>query len=358
MARTVASNLPPALLETEQDAGSSEELLPRAQESRWLLPRVAAAGLAIGALAACALMVAVGSPHSATSRAHASPRAQPVTVRQLLEGPELTDAVTDNFMSLGHAYLSSAQRGSVRAAVADNLANISSSLRARLPADHAQLNLIQLSQEQQDSVLRVVRHYSDPRVLRLGDDIAEVVDEARAEGGDKRTVHRRLLAKLRPRLRELQELSEEMVPGSSVHLNLDEDDEIEDLEHEQTSGKGHLKAARRGGAAGLLAARRLSARDTLSGTRDQATTALRHVEGLIGKPMPAAPARMLLFDKQKEYEQSTTGMERFTKCVMDNADNLPDMFTCLMTNCKRAMTWLMNKLHLQDMMEKMASSAR
>jgi len=357
MARVAALSL--ATMEPDEEGGSAEELLPH-EEQRWHSHLgVVIAVLVAGALTTWGVVTAVALPRGSTSGAVAADvvsAARPVTVRQLLEGPELADVVSENFMNLGHGYLSPAQRGEVRAAVADNLANISGSLRARVPADHAKLGLIQLSHEQRHSVLRVLRHYSDPRVLRLGGDIAEAVAETKAEAGDRRSLHRRLAAKLRPRLRELRELCDDIAPGSGKDFNFDFDDS-DDLEPVQTSDKWHLKVEmtppkpmHRGPATGLTA-RRLSATDTLSGTRDQATLVLRHLEGMLGKTMPRAPARMLLFDQQKQ--QSSSGMEQVASCVMENMSNLPEMFQCLMTNCKKAMSYLMQKLHLGEMMEKM-----
>jgi len=331
MAHIEASPLPLALAEPEDmESSSTEELLSR-------------------------------PPRQEPARANVLSTAQPVSVRQFLEGPELADAVTENFMRLGHGYVSLAQRGEVRAAVSKNLANISGSIRARLPEDHAKLELVQLKQAQKESVLRVLRHYADPRVLSLGNDIGEAMDDMKAEAGDRRSFQRRLSEKLRPKLRELRELCDDIAPGTGKGLRVDADD-FADIEPVQVPGKWHVqvemtppKVAFSDRPSGLLAVRRLSPADTLYATRDQATTALQHIGGMLGKTMPSAPARMLLFDRQKEMENQTTGFERMSKCIMENVSKLPDMFQCLMTNCRRAMNWLMNKLHLGDMMENMMS---
>mmetsp|Transcript_36631 Transcript_36631/g.114023 ORF Transcript_36631/g.114023 Transcript_36631/m.114023 type:complete len:369 (+) Transcript_36631:80-1186(+) len=365
MAHIEASPLPLALAEPEDmESSSTEELLsrPPRQDAWCARPGRLTAGL-LAALAACALLP-VGLPRGSsngTVAANVLSTAQPVSVRQFLEGPELADAVTENFMRLGHGYVSLAQRGEVRAAVSKNLANISGSLRARLPEDHAKLELVQLKQAQKESVLRILRHYADPRVLSLGNDIGEAMDDMKAEAGDRRSFQRRLSEKLRPKLRELRELCDDIAPGTGKGLRVDADD-FADIEPVQVPGKWHVqvemtppKVAFSDRPSGLLAVRRLSPADTLYATRDQATTALQHIGGMLGKTMPSAPARMLLFDRQKELEKRTTGFERMSRCVMENMSKLPDLFQCLMTNCRRAMTWLMNKLHLGDMMENMMS---
>eukprot|EP00418_Pyrodinium_bahamense_P022507 CAMPEP_0179145824 /NCGR_PEP_ID=MMETSP0796-20121207/70382_1 /TAXON_ID=73915 /ORGANISM="Pyrodinium bahamense, Strain pbaha01" /LENGTH=363 /DNA_ID=CAMNT_0020846253 /DNA_START=92 /DNA_END=1183 /DNA_ORIENTATION=- len=352
------------LMEVDEDAQSTEELLPHRKESWCSRPHFASAGLAALAFVSCAALATLGLSRFRSS-ANALSAAKPVTVRELLEGPELTDVVTENFMSIGHGFLSPAQRGEVRAAVAENFANITGSLRQRFPEDHAKLGLIQLSQEQKSSVFGLLRHYSDPRVQRLGKDIAEAVAETRQRGGDSASLKRRLSDKLRPQLRELRELCDDIAPGSGKNVNLDVDD-LDDPKPVQEFEGWHVevdmtppKVARNAnnalsaGAAATSFGRRLTADDTLSGTREQASTVFEHLHGMLGKTMPDAPARMLLFEKQKEQEAKTTGWERFMNCVMDNFSSPSKMFTCLMTNCRRAMTWLMKKFHL----DKMISSA-
>jgi len=349
--------------EVEEDAQSTEELLPR-QTERWSVRRrLALAGLALGALAGCATLLAPSYPTPAST----PPAAEPSTVRELLEGPEFVDVVTENFMSIGRGLLGPARRGEVRAAVADNLANISGSLRQRFPADHAKLGLIRLSQVQKDSVLSLLRLYSDPRLQHLGNDIAEAVAETRQSAGDRASLKHRLSEKLRPQLRELRELCDDIAPGTGQGVNLDVDDLV-DLEPSQASDGWHFEfemsppkvaggagsAPSAAGAAATLGRRLaghlLTGRDTLSGTRDQALTAFQHLEGVLGKTMPKAPARMLLFEQQKAREAQTTGTERFMNCITDNISNPMDIFSCLMTNCRRAMNWLMKKLHLQELM--------
>lgn len=283
-----------------------------------------------------------------------------------MEGPELTDAVTDNFMNVGHVLLSPSQRDQVRAAVADNLANISSSIRARHPEDHAKLDLINLSQEQKESVLRVLRLYGDRRVLSLSHTIAQAVDETRAEAGDSRSLKRRLSEKLRPQLRDLQDVCDEIMPGLGKHIHLDAED-FDDLEPVQTFDKWHLQvevtppqvmgSGPNAKPTGLFAARRLAPSDTLGSTQMQATTVYQHLEGMLGDSMPSAPARMLLFNGQKELESKTTGWERLANCLQTHMSDLPGLVQCLMTNCKRLMAWLINKFHLGDMVEKITGSS-
>lgn len=356
------ARFPVAHAEAQEDAESTEEsteeLLPHQKESWFTRSRTTAAGVFAAALVAGAVLLAAGLPRGPGAR----PAGRPVTVRELLEGPELADVVTENFMSLGHGYLNPAHRGDVRAAVADNLVNISGAIRARHPEDHATLGMIQLSQQQKDSVLRLLGHYSDPRLQRLGNDIAQASAETRAQGGNRQSLKRRLSEKLQPQLHEIRGLCDEIAPGSGKDLTMTPDD-FDDLEPVSEFDKWNIHVdvspptygGRKAPTTGFFAARRLTARDTLSGTQDQTTLALQHMEGMLGKTMPQAPARMLLFEAQKAKEAQTTGWERFEQCIMDNMSSLPDLFQCLMKNCHRAMAWLLSKLHLQDMADKFMS---
>lgn len=355
----------PATFVDEGDEESTEELLPH-QKEHWCIRQSATwAGLLLGAALACTAVAVLGLPGAGQGGAaplRAQP--QPFTVRHLLEGDDLANVITDNFMTFGRGYLNPAHRGEVRAAVSDNLLNISNTIHERLPEDHARLGSIELSQEQKGAVLRLLGHYSDPRLQRLGNEMTQVTAQTWAKGGDRKELQQRLAEEVREHREELNGLCRDISPDADEEELVIGADDFEDYEPVQQFDKWNIQVevsppkAKNGGQTGFFAVRRLTSRDTLGGTQDQTTIALRHLEGLLGEKMPAAPARMLLFEKQKAYEQSTTGWERLQKCIMENTTDLPQMFQCLMENCHRAMSWLLKKLHLDKVVDKFTKGAR
>merc|ERR1719401_2631483 len=148
---------------------------------------------------------------------------EPLTVRSLLEGKELAEVATDNLLAMGGDELTTLGRDQVRAHVARSLQNISETIRQRYPEAHEQLSKLQLSGAQKDAAFHVLRKYGDARMVGLTHDVAEAVHMSKVEGRSPEETQRRLAESLRPRLAEMQQLSEEMLPGSGQQLSLSMD---------------------------------------------------------------------------------------------------------------------------------------
>jgi len=249
--------------------------------------------------------------------------AEPLTVRSLLEGKELAEVATDNLLAMGGDELGTLDRDQVRAHVARRLQNISATLRQQFPEAHDQLSKLQLSGEQKDAALHALRKYGDARMVGLSHVVTEAVRASTAGGASREETQRRLAEKLRPRLAEMRQLSEEMFPGSGQQLSLSMD-QVPELHKWHAELQVDLSHA---------GARRLAAAGELDGVRAQAQTFFQSLEGQLGDGMPKAPARMLT-------SSSSDSETSFMACCMKAVPNPMEVCKCMTDNMGEVMSMM------------------
>lgn len=328
------------------DEGDDNDLSPGAGQMRqngtkYLRPSIGAAfaigaSCLIGALSFGALLRASGlGPFGGPSPAAVS---EPLSVRELLESGELASAAADNLLAVGGAAAARAGgKAHVQAKVQAALQNMSSAIRMQDPEAHRKLGLLRLSEEQKEAALRVVRKYSDERMLGLTQDVANAVRESVQEGETaEEDVQRRLFERLAPKVEVIQQLREEMYPGSAGKLEVG-------TETESKVGVAPL--------ASFASSRRLQeepdALDSqdVEGVRAQAHTVLKTLEWQLGDNMPKAPARLLSSDKSGDGDVSfmmcvTKAVSppnpvKMAKCFTDNMSDVLKMMKDFMSGKMR-----------------------
>lgn len=203
---------------------SEDELLPASAEAlrRGRMfgfvacrPRaIAASAAGLLLLAACAAVATLGSatgPADAQKAPSAHPRqfAAPGSVRSLLESPSAVEVATRQLMEAGRRErISLPKEDSVRASVEETFRNMSLHLQATWPRG-AQAPVF--DGRQSKVVLDAMRRLSDVRFQRIGLEVARAVKES-AEG-DTEGMRRRILERLRPRLPEIRQLRDEVIPA-------------------------------------------------------------------------------------------------------------------------------------------------
>jgi hypothetical protein len=245
-------------------------------------------------------------------------------VRSLLEGKELAEVATENLMAMGGADRGTLDRDQVREHVARGLQNISATIRQRFPEEHDQLSKLQLSGEQKDAALQVLRKYGDARMVGLSHDVTESVRTSTLGGASQEEAQRRLAERLRPRLAEIRQLSEEMFPGQQLSLSMGQVPELHKWHAELQVDLRHADA------------RRLATAGELDGVRAQAQTFFQSLEGQLGDSMPKAPARMLSLSSSSS-SSSSGGEVSFMTCIMKAVPNPMEVCKCCSDNMGEVM---------------------
>jgi len=292
--------------------------------------RLYAAGGALGVACLLGVVALVALPGTQPVQP-----AAPLTVRALLEGQELAEVATDNVLAMGGNELAALGRDQVRAHVARGLQNISQTIRNRYPEAHEQLSKLQLSGAQKDATFHALRKYGDARMVGLTHDVAEAVRASSMEGTSREETQRRLAEKLRPRIAEMRQLSEEMFPGSSQQLsiNMDRVPELNNWHAKLQVDLGHATG------------RRLATAGELGGLRAQAQTLFQSLEGQLGDNMPKAPSRMLMSFGDSSSSSSSSGSDSeasFMTCVMKAVPNPMDVAQCIGDNMQEVMHMMMS----------------
>jgi len=238
-----------------------------------------------------------------------------LTARSLLESEEFANVASDNLLMLGDAVADAAE---LHARVSAALRNVSDTIRARDPASHQQMDDLELSAEQVDRALGVLRKFGDRRVADLAQDVVAAMRESQEVGGDAEDVQRGLAKRWAPRYESLLQLSEELEAGTPEAYAL------------KLGGRHHAEAVATG--------RRLSEADMI-GVRAQAHTLLHTLELQLGESMPKAPSRMLLEDS------STTGEDAgFMSCVTKAVSTMSPtkVVSCVIENMSEFMSMAKN----------------
>eukprot|EP00445_Apocalathium_hangoei_P036476 CAMPEP_0203959860 /NCGR_PEP_ID=MMETSP0359-20131031/90767_1 /ASSEMBLY_ACC=CAM_ASM_000338 /TAXON_ID=268821 /ORGANISM="Scrippsiella Hangoei, Strain SHTV-5" /LENGTH=339 /DNA_ID=CAMNT_0050894047 /DNA_START=71 /DNA_END=1090 /DNA_ORIENTATION=+ len=305
------------------ESSSDAELLPndRSQGHRWaknpsLMHSVAIGAVCLFGFVSLTSLVAFSEHHP---RGRTAPQPlEPLTVRALLESHELADVATQNILAIGGTTV--ADRALLKGKVMEAFMNISSMIQRQDPEAHRKLETLTLTPAQKDSALRVLKKYSDARMVSLTREVRAAVDESEREGGDHNTLKAKLTQRLMPKLSDLRALTEEMFPGkdpNSIDMDMDKD-----------QWHSNLK---------VDFGRRLSAvvGDSLGGVTPQARTLFKSLESELGEAMPKAPARMLFSltsDATTPSSTSSADDPGFMDCLMKAVPNPMEVCSCIASN--------------------------
>lgn len=130
--------------------------------------------------------------------------------RSLFDSPEVHAVATKELMRAGRRFFTAADRPMIWAIVADGFRNISAMLAERAPEVASSLDKVKLSEAQKDAVLMSMGLPSEPKLQRLGLEIAWAIRDSGCslEACVQQHIEERLL----PRRAELQSLRELLVP--------------------------------------------------------------------------------------------------------------------------------------------------
>jgi len=310
---------PPMDVMTSSDEESQEW---KTTQSRRLSPAVllaGAAGIAAAVLLAC---------HASGSMSKAPP--QPLTVRALLESDELAGDMTRNIMAFG----GDADQEHVHQRVVAGLGEIRDAIQEQQPEAHNKMGLLTLSPTQKEAAMRVLKKYSDSRMLGLTQKVVAAVRETAEEKGDQTVLARKLSERLTPSLSDMRQLHKEMFPGAKDEFNLDLDG-VPALKH----WNGELK---------VDLSRRLSADN--GDVQSQAHTLFQGLERELGDEMPNAPGRMLLdLSSSSSSTPAADGSDTsFMGCVMKAVPNPMKVASCMASNMKEVMSMVMGFVQGKD----------
>jgi len=269
-----------------------------------------AAGVAAAVLLAC---------HASGSMSRAAP--QSMTVRALLESDELAGDMTHNIM----AFSGDADQQRVHARVVAGLGEIRDAIREQQPEAHEKMGSLTLSPTQKQAAMRVLKMYSDSRMLSLTHKVAAAVRETAQEKGDQSALARKLMERLTPSLSDMRQLHKEMFPGAGDEFKLDLDSK---------HWNGELK---------VDLGRRLSAYN--GDVRSQARTLFQGLERELGDEMPKAPGRMLLdlgSSSSTPGTSSSSGDASFMDCVMKAVPDPTKVVSCIADNMSDVLSMVMN----------------
>mmetsp|Transcript_137901 Transcript_137901/g.344245 ORF Transcript_137901/g.344245 Transcript_137901/m.344245 type:complete len:321 (+) Transcript_137901:69-1031(+) len=275
---------------------------------------------AVGAVLGFVGLVAIVALLAFNGSAHPTPAAAPLTVRALLESDELADLTTKNLLAAGGGETLSGDAGALRGQVGLKLRNVSEAIRTNDPEAHRLMGQLDLTSDQKEAALRVVRKFGDPRMLGLARDVAEAARQAKEESGDdEEALKRRLSEALASKTQDLQQLGEELFPGQRI--GIDAAAALPQLRKWHPSVSVDLSSRRR----------LLSETDSVveQGVQAHAHTLFKSLEAELGDRMPAAPARML--------SESSGGKLSFMACVTKAVPNPTKVCTCITNNLSEVM---------------------
>jgi predicted DNA binding protein len=142
----------------------------------------------------------------------------------LFVSPEHVDVVTDNFMQMAKGTLDDFDRPTLRAQVAQGLNKSSEDFRLQNPEASRALDLVQLNAVQQAAVLKSVHAEGDPRVLKMGQEIAGVIHSGLTVSDNKDGVKESLARYVSSRAPLIRKLREEACPPEMPEICEDDDE--------------------------------------------------------------------------------------------------------------------------------------
>eukprot|EP00929_Paragymnodinium_shiwhaense_P002878 TRINITY_DN10318_c0_g5_i1.p1 TRINITY_DN10318_c0_g5~~TRINITY_DN10318_c0_g5_i1.p1 ORF type:complete len:480 (-),score=105.80 TRINITY_DN10318_c0_g5_i1:293-1732(-) len=165
-------------------------------------------------VAAVAGAAAVATCGASAYYQHSPPQSQKLTARMLFESPAVHDVATDNVMNIKtHVARSSKSRGEVHGLVQETFRAIVGNMKERTPEMWQALESTELTQEQHDDIVRMMRLLKDPRVMKVGLDTAKALQEA--DSDDEETLKSHIVKKLKPHAWDIQEIYMKSMPHQS-----------------------------------------------------------------------------------------------------------------------------------------------
>lgn len=162
----------------------------------------------------------------ASPAASAPSPAPPVSARRLMESPELAEVAADNVLALRGGEPAPGERELLRGEAAAHFRNVSAKIRERDPEAARRLEELQLTEEQRKAVLDAMRGLRDPRLSQLGREVSAVLATSLVgSSGRRATAKRQLVEYLRPRVREVRQLHDEVTPA--ILREPDDGDELD-----------------------------------------------------------------------------------------------------------------------------------
>lgn len=128
----------------------------------------------------------------------------------LFHDPEVQEVATESIMLVGGEILQRKDRHFVRAAVATGFRNMSVEIESRASSAWAQLEQVRLNTTQVRAVLGMMRLLGDERVRSIGVDVGEAIYDCGSS--EAKVVQMAVEAKLKPRIEEIKNLRDELVP--------------------------------------------------------------------------------------------------------------------------------------------------
>lgn len=135
---------------------------------------------------------------------------------QLFHNPEVHLTVSENINRSSEGFLHPSDHHMLHRLVAEGMVNISRHLRFAAPELAQELDMLQLNREMRDAVLSCLQIVGDPRVQRIGGDVAVALRSFVGKGREE--LISRIDLELFPRLEEIQKLRLELMPTALLEL--------------------------------------------------------------------------------------------------------------------------------------------
>lgn len=182
---------------------------------------IVAVGLGALVLVACATVALTGSPSSNADD-------KPMTLRMLLESPEVHDVSAKNIMKVQTRMLGqSGPSDGIHRAVAEKFMGVSHAIKDVDPDFAHQLDTVTIQKKHHDAVVHMLRYLSDARVESIGIEVAHAIRDSKSE--DPEVVKLHIARKLMPLKEELSGLHKEMFPAEVRELMTRNDDGLKEL---------------------------------------------------------------------------------------------------------------------------------
>lgn len=137
-------------------------------------------------------------------------------LRTLFVDPEMHDVATANILKVGETFLSTEDVEMVTHTVAKVFSNVSSLLGTYAPPVASELDQIEMTVSEKEAILAHLHLLADERVRSFGLDVGLAIRESPSP--DQEYLGKRINEKLAPRLSEIRELSDAVVPPTLVAL--------------------------------------------------------------------------------------------------------------------------------------------
>jgi len=131
--------------------------------------------------------------------------------RMLLGSAELHEVATENVIKVSRGLLGSFDRPLVLSAVARGFGLVDEQLAKDAPMAAGELEMLHLTESQKDLVMHCMQLLSDPRVQRIGLNVAQAIRDSPSK--DREDLRHHIEESLHPRAEEIRRLRDELVPA-------------------------------------------------------------------------------------------------------------------------------------------------